>query len=119
VDLLYRHFAFPHTAAGAFEYWVVMQELWSSARWTHSRVIASADELMRITAAGDWQMIQPVEQHEPAVVRIGTTFRLAVLVFCPLQRFQIQLQQVEIDASQALHYLDPILVAAGPRGYLS
>ena len=51
VDLLYRHFSFPPTAAAAFEYWLAMQELWASTLWVHSHLITSAVELSQITAA--------------------------------------------------------------------
>jgi hypothetical protein len=118
VDLLYRHFQISRTADGVFDYWMVMQELWASARWTHSHVLASAEELSQITAAPGWEVLHPVEQYQPAVVCSGDASRLAVLVQCPLQRFEINLQQIDIDAQQALHYADPILVASGPRGWV-
>jgi len=118
VELLYRHFSFPRTAAGFFEYWLAMQELWASARWVHSHVIASAEELSQITASGDWQVPHPVEVYEPAVVLGDTGARLAVLVECPLQRFEITLQQIEIGPDQSLHYGEPVIVAQGPKGYV-
>lgn len=118
VELLYRHFEFARTATGVFDYWVIMQELWASARWTHSHVIASADELSQITARDGWQVIHPVEHYEPAVVLAEDSSRLAVLIQSPLRRFEINLQQIDIDAQQAMHYAEPILVASGPRGYV-
>jgi hypothetical protein len=118
VELLYRHFSFPPTAAGVFEYWLAMQELWASQRWTHSHLIASAEELSQITAGEGWQMVHPVETYEPAVVRSDGSARIAVLAQCPLRRFEITLQQVDIAADQSLHFAEPILVASGPRGYL-
>lgn len=118
VELLYSRFSFPRTAEGYFDYWVVMQELWASARWAYSSIVASAQEWSQLTAAEGWQVLQPVERYEPAVIRQGERVSLAVLVHCPLQRFEIALQRIDIDAQQALHYDDPILVAAGPRGYV-
>ncbi|MCX8072256.1 MAG: hypothetical protein N3C12_07385 [Candidatus Binatia bacterium] len=118
VQLLYRHFSFPRTAEGYFDYWFVMQELWASARWAYSHVVASLEELAQLTAAPEWQVLRAVDRYEPAVVRHESGATLAVLIHCPLQRFEITLQRIEIDAQQALHYSDPILVAAGPRGYV-
>lgn len=118
VELLYRHFSFPPTAAGVFEYWLAMQELWASQRWTHSHLIASAEELSQITAAEGWQVVFPVEAYEPAVVRSDGATRLAVLLHCPLGRLEIALQQIDIAADQSLRFAEPILVACGPRGYL-
>jgi hypothetical protein len=118
VELLYRHFSFPRTAVGVFEYWIAMQELWASQRWTHSHLIASAAELSQITSSGGWEVVRPVEAYEPAVVRADAGARLAVLVQCPLSRFEITLQQIEVGADQSLRYGEPVLVASGPRGYL-
>jgi len=118
VDLLYRHFSFPPTAIGVFEYWLAMQDMWASARWAHSHLIASADELSQITAGEGWQVVHPVEAYEPAVVRSDGGARLAVLVHCRLERFEITLQQIEIGPDHALCYVSPILVASGPRGYM-
>jgi hypothetical protein len=118
VDLLYRHFSYEPTAVGVFEYWLAMQELWASQRWAHSHVIASAAELSQITANTGWEVVHPVEAYEPAVVRGTGAARLAVLVQCPLRRFDITLQQAEIAADQSLHYGEPVLVATGPRGYV-
>ncbi|HVO23686.1 MAG TPA: hypothetical protein VMW56_08665 [Candidatus Margulisiibacteriota bacterium] len=117
VALLYRHFSFPHTAIGVFEYWLAMQELWASQRWAHSHVIASATDLSQITAGEGWEVVHPVEAYEPAVVLSDDSARLAVLLQCPLGRFEITLQQIEIASDQSLHYGEPVLVASGPRGY--
>ena len=117
VSLLYRHFSFPHTAIGVFEYWLAMQELWASQRWAHSHLIASATDLSQITAGEGWQVMHPVETYEPAVVRSNGSARLAVLIECPLGRFEISLQQIEIADDQSLRYGEAILVASGPRGY--
>lgn len=118
VQLLYRHFSFPSTAAGIFEYWLAMQELWASQRWTHSHLIASAEELSQITAAEGWQVLHPVESYEPAVVRSNGSARVAVLMQSRLGRFEIALQQVDIVEDHSLRFAEPILVASGPRGYL-
>lgn len=118
VALLYRHFRFPDTAIGVFEYWLAMQELWASARWAHSHVIASADELSQITASESWQVIHPVEAYEPAVVRSAQSARLAVLLQCPIGRFEITLQQIEIPADHSIRYGEPVIVAHGPTGYV-
>jgi len=118
VELLYRHFSFPDTAVGVFEYWLAMQELWASARWAHSHLIASAAELSQITAGEGWQVIHPVEAYEPAVVRAQHGGRLAVLLQCPIGRFEITLQQIEIAADQSLRYGEPVVVAHGPTGYV-
>jgi hypothetical protein len=118
VDLLYRHFSYPRTAIGVFEYWLAMQELWASACWAHSHLIASAAELSQITAAEGWQVVHPVEAYEPAVVRSNGSARLAVLMQCPLGRFEIRLQQVDIQADQSLRYGESVLVAEGPKGYM-
>jgi len=118
VELLYRHFSFAPTAPGFFEYWLAMQELWASARWAHSHVIASGEELSHITASDGWEVVRPVEVYEPAVVLNDQSARLAVLMQCRLERFSISLQQIDISADRSLRYADPILVAAGPRGYV-
>lgn len=118
VELLYRHISFAPTATGFFEYWLAVQEFWASQRWTHSHLIASAAELSQITAGGGWQVIHPVESYEPAVVRDDRAARLAVLIECPLGRFEIRLQQIEIAADHNVRFAEPILVASGPRGYL-
>ena len=118
VELLYRHFSYADTAVGVFEYWLAMQELWASARWAHSHLIASADELSQITAGERWQIVHPVEAYEPAVVRGEHGARLAVLVQCPIGRFEIALQQIEIASDHSLRYAEPVIVAQGPKGYV-
>lgn len=118
VELLYRHFHFADSATGYFDYWVVMQELWASARWTHSHLIASAEELSQLLARDGWQVLHPIEHYEVAAVRSPEGARLAVLMQCPLQRFEINLEQIEIDAAHVLQYGDRIAIAAGPRGYV-
>lgn len=118
VELLYRHFTFPRTAHGYFDYWLVMQELWASSRWVHSAPIATEGEFLAVTRSPGWQVLVPLERYEPAVAWEGNRARLAVLVYCPLQRFEIALQRIDIDEQQALHYDEPIVVASGPRGYV-
>jgi len=117
VALLYRHFCFPRTAIGFFEYWLAMQELWASQRWTHSHLIASAAELSQLTSGEGWEVVHPVQTYEPAVVPSNGGARLAVLVGSPLGRFAIELQQIEIGDDQSLRYGESVLVATGPRGY--
>ena len=117
-ELLYRHFCFAHSAADVFDYWAVMQELWASAQWAHSHVIASAEELSEITAAEGWEVVHPVESYRSAVVPSDGGFRLAVMLQNPLGRFTITLHQIEIRPDQSLHYGEPVLVAAGRRGYI-
>lgn len=119
VALLYRHFTFPRTAVGVFEYWIAMQELWASQRWAHSHLIASAADLSQITSGEGWDVVHPVEAYEPAVVLNDNAARLAVLIESPLRRFTINLEQIEIAADQSLRYGEPVLVASGPRGYQS
>jgi hypothetical protein len=118
VEFLYRHFRFPRTAMGVFQYWLAMQELWASQRWAHSHVIASAAELSQITAGEGWEVLHWVETYEPAVVRGEGGSRLAVLLQTPLRRFEITLQQIEIATDQSVRYGAPVLVASGPRGYM-
>ena len=118
VELLYRHFSFPDTAIGAFNYWLAMQELWASGRWVHSHVIASADEWERIIGREGWEVLQPVQAYEPAVVQADGSARLAVLVESPLRRFHITLDQIDIGPEHRLRYSEPVLVASGPRGYV-
>ncbi len=117
VALLYRHFSFPHTAIGVFEYWLAMQELWASQRWAHSHLIASVSDLSQITAGDGWEVVHPVEAYEPAIVLSEGSARLAVLIESPLRRFDISLQQIEIAADQSVRYGEAVLVASGPRGY--
>lgn len=117
-ELLYRHFSFPRTPQGYFEYWFVLQELWASARWAYSHVLADLNELLQLISGPDWQVVHPVESYQPALVRLDSSAVLAVLVHCPLNRFEITLQRIEIDSQQVIHYKEGILVAAGPRGYV-
>ena len=118
VELLYRHFDFPRTAVGFFDYWITMQELWASSRWVHSHLITSADELRRITAGDGWEVVHPVQAYEPAIVLTSDSAQLAVLLQSPLRRFAIHLEQIEIGADHAVGYGESVLVASGPRGYL-
>lgn len=117
VELLYRHFEFPRTALGYFEYWLVLQELWASQRWAHAHLIASASELSQITGGPGWEVIEPVQVYEPAVVLAGADARLAVLVESPLERFAIHLEQIDIGLDQSIRYAPRVLVASGPKGY--
>ncbi len=118
VEFLYRHFAFDRTPVGVFDYWLAMQEIWASARWAHSHLIASADELSQITSAEGWEVAHPVQTYEPAVVDDGASWRIAALVQSPLVRHAIHLQQVGICSDHAVEYGEPLLVASGPRGYI-
>lgn len=118
VDFLYRHFEFDTSAEGHFEYWLAMQELWGSARWVHSTVIADAEQLGELTAEGEWEIDQTLERCEPAFVRDDEVARLAVCVFCRLERQTIALYQVEIHADQRIEFANAIPVARGPRGYV-
>ncbi len=117
-DLLYRHFTFEHSPQGYFEYWLAMQELWASARWIHSRVIADAETFGAVTGGNGWQIAHAVERCEPAVVADGERAQLAVLVFCPLERQVVTLHRIEIAADQSIEFADAIAVAHGPRGWL-
>jgi hypothetical protein len=119
VELLYRHFQFEPSAAGVFEYWVAMQELWASQRWIHSTVIADAEQFAQITAAPDWHVERPVERVEPAVIQDGEVRQIAVLLHCPLERHLVTFHRVRIAADQSVEFAESILVAHGPRGYLT
>ncbi|MDX2171458.1 MAG: hypothetical protein SF182_30620 [Deltaproteobacteria bacterium] len=120
VDLLYRHFTFEPTAAGVFEYWLAMQELWASQGWIHSTVLADAAELAALTGQPDWRVDRPVERVEPAVIRgLGDGQQLAVLVHCPLQRHAVTFHRVRIAADHSIEFAESLLVALGPRGLLS
>ncbi len=118
VEFLYRHFTFEHTAAGYFEYWVAMQELWASARWVHSQVIADGAEFSAVTGSEDWHVDHPVERFEPAVVIEHGRAQLAVLLHCALDRQAITLHRIEIGADQGVQFVEAISVAQGPRGYM-
>jgi hypothetical protein len=117
-DFLYRHFAFERSAAGYYEYWIAMQELWASARWIHSRVIATRDAFREIAEQPGWEIEREVEHFEPAVVTEDGQAQLAVLVFCPIERQAVTLHRIEIDADQTIRFVEAIGVARGPRGYL-
>jgi hypothetical protein len=119
VELLYRHFTFEPTAEGTFEYWVAMQELWASQRWIHSTIIADAEQFTQLTAATDWEVERPVERVEPAVVRDGDATQIAVLLHCPLERHMVMFHRVRIPPDQSIEFAESILVAHGPRGYLT
>lgn len=118
-DLLYRHFSFTDSALGVFQYWVAMQEIWASAGWVHSRVVADRQHFAEIVGAAEWQVERELESYQPAVVRRPDGANLAVLLYSPLQRHSIDLHQVEIQADNGLLFSAPITVASGPRGYLA
>jgi hypothetical protein len=103
VELLYQHFRFEPSAAGAFEYWIAMQELWAT----------------QLTSAPDWQVERPVERVEPAVIREGDASQIAVLVHCPLERHIVMFHRVRVGPDQSIEFAESILVAHGPRGYLT
>jgi len=118
VELLYRHFTFEPSPVGYFEYWIAMQELWASARWVHSRVIADKADFAKISSADGWQIDHEIERYEPAVIlEDAQDVQLAVLTYCPLERASISLQRPRIGADQALEFLDAIPVAHGRHGY--
>lgn len=118
-ELLYSRFTLSRTAEGVFEYWFAMQEIWASSRWAHARVIASADELGRLTAQEDWRVDLVVEHCAPAVViEPEGASHLAALVYSPVGQQMVQLHQVQIGADQVLRYGEPVLVASGPRGWI-
>jgi hypothetical protein len=116
-ELLYRHFRFEPSAAGYFEYWVAMQELWASAHWIHSRIVVDGEHFAELISGAEWQLQRELESYQPACVRGEHDAHLAVLVYCPLQRHTIALQRVTIDAAQSIVFAEPITVAVGPRGY--
>jgi hypothetical protein len=118
-ELLYRFFTFEPTAAGVFEYWLAMQELWGSQRWIHSTVLADADEFGALTGNPDWRIDRPLERVEPAIIRGATDGpQLAVLVHCPLERHSVTFHRVRIAADQSVEFAESLLVALGPRGLL-
>jgi len=118
VELLYRHFAFERSPIGVFQYWVAMQEIWASARWVHTQVIAGGTHFAEIVAGPEWHVEHPLETHRPLVIREGERAALAILLYSPLQRHSITLQQVSIEADNDIVFAEPITVASGPRGYL-
>ena len=119
VELLYQHFTYEPSPAGAFEYWMAMQELWASQRWIHSTIIADVEQFTQLTAAADWEVERPVERVEPAVVRDIDATQIAVLVHCPLERHMVMFHRVRIPSDQSIEFAESILVAHGPRGYLT
>jgi hypothetical protein len=118
VELLYRYFSFEPSAAGVFEYWMVMQELWASQRWIHSTVIADAEHFAQLTAGPDWQVERPVEHVEPAIIGDADSAQIAVLVHSPIERHLVMFHRVRVPADHSIEYAESILVAHGPRGYL-
>ena len=66
VDLLYKHFTVEPSAAGAFEYWVAVQELWASQRWIHSTVIADSEQFAQITSGAKATYDSDVKRNEAA-----------------------------------------------------
>lgn len=119
-DLLYRHFTLERTAEGVFEYWFALQEIWASSKWAHSRVVATAEELSRLTADEGWKVAHVAEQCSPAVVHADdrSSSRLAVLLYSPIGHQQIALEQIEIGSDQVPRYGEPVVVASGPRGWI-
>jgi hypothetical protein len=118
-DLLYRHFTFPRTAEGVFEYWFAMQEIWASTRWAHARVIASAEELGQLTAQEDWIVDHVPEHCAPAVLSTPEgASHLAVLVYSPIGQQRVSLEQISIGSDQVPRYGEPVTVANGPRGWV-
>jgi hypothetical protein len=118
VEFLYRHFAYERSARGCYEYWVAVQELWASARWVHSRIVADAGEFAAIVEGEQWQVNHQLERYEPAVVVGDDSTQLAVLLLCPLDRQAITLHRIEIGAEQDVRFVEAIDVAVGPRGYV-
>lgn len=118
-ELLYRHFQFEASAAGVFEYWVAMQELWASHRWIHSAVIADVAQFTQLTASPDWRVERPVERVEPAIIRQGDASQIAVLLHCPLERHMVMFHRVRVAPDRAIEFAESIVVAHGPRGYLT
>lgn len=119
VELLYRHFQYEASAAGAYEYWIAMQELWASQRWIHSTVVADAEQFAQITLGADWQVERPVERVEPAVIRDPDATQIAVLIHCPIERQMVMFHRIRVPADQSIEFAESILVAHGPRGYLT
>jgi hypothetical protein len=119
VELLYRHFHFEPSGAGLFEYWLAMQELWASQRWIHSTIITDVEQLADLTAGSEWEIERPVERVEPAVVRDGEVGQIAVLLHCPIERHKVMFHRVRIPPDQSIEFAESILIAHGPRGYLT
>lgn len=120
VELLYRFFSHEDSAAGAFEYFLAVQELWASQGWIHSTVLADPEDLAQLTSQGDWRIDRPVERVAPTVVRGGADgTHLAVLVHNPLGRHSVTFHRVRITPERAIEFAESLLVASGPRGLLS
>jgi len=118
VDFLYRHFTFERSPRGIFEYWLAMQELWASAAWIHSRIIADEDAFLGITQREGWRVDNAPERFEPVIVADDEGgAQAAVLLYSPLGRESILLQRVQIGSDQAITLLETVPVAQGPRGY--
>lgn len=119
-DLLYRHFRFEEDAVGYFRYWLAMQELWSSTRWIHSRLIADAVEFAEAQRGPGWQVAHAPERFEPAVIREeGGAAQIAALLYSPLDTQTVTLARVRIDPDRSLRQIESVAVAHGPRGYLA
>lgn len=120
VDFLYRYFTFEPSPVGYFEYWVAMQELWASARWVHSRVIADSIQFDAVTTDREWRVDQKLERYEPAVITDEEEgVQLAVLLYGQLKTRTITLHRIQIGADRGITFLESIPVAYGPRGYLA
>lgn len=117
-ELLYRHFELERSPEGVFEYWFAMQEIWASSRWAHSRVLATADELGQITAQEGWNVEHVAEHCAPAVVDAEGSSHLAVLVYSPIGQQRVALEHVAVGADKVVRYGQPVVVAAGPRGWI-
>jgi hypothetical protein len=117
-ELLYRHFRYQRSPEGVFEYWFALQEIWASSAWAHARVIASADELGRLTSEPEWTVVQMAEHCAPAVAAGEESSHLAVLVYSPVRQQRIALEQITIGADQSIRYGEPVVVATGPRGWI-
>jgi len=100
-------------------FWVAMQELWASQRWIHSTVVADAEQFAQITLGVDWQVERPVERVEPAVIRDPDATQIAVLIHCPIERQLVMFHRIRVPADQSIEFAESILVAHGPRGYLT
>ena len=95
-----------------------MQEVWASARWIHSHIIADGEEFAATTEREGWVVRQSVQRFEPAVVREEAGAELAVLAYCPLEHQTVGLHRIRIDADQDIRLLETIPVAQGPKGYV-
>ncbi len=116
--LLYEHFTFTDSALGVLHYWLAMQEIWASAGWVHTRIVADQNHFAELVAGDDWQIEQSVESYQPVVMRGEQGAHLALLLYSPLERHSIGLQQIEIRPDKSIVFAAPIAVATGPRGYV-